>query len=71
VLRVYGRAPLCYYLAHMYLYGLAGAVFFRHAVPMAWTYAVWIAGLVPLYFICVRFSRFKAGKPADSLWRLF
>ncbi|MEO7650709.1 MAG: heparan-alpha-glucosaminide N-acetyltransferase domain-containing protein [Bryobacteraceae bacterium] len=51
ILRVYGRTPLCYYLAHLYLYALVGAAFFQHAAPMSWTYAIWIAGLLPLYFI--------------------
>ena len=71
VLIVYGRAPLCFYLAHLYLFGSMAALFFRHAVSLQAMYLVWFAGLIPLYFICDRYGSFKQAKPADSVWRLF
>ncbi len=70
-LEVYGRTPLAFYLAHLYLYALAGVLLFRNGVSLAGMYPVWLAGLVPLYFVCRWFADFKAQKPVDSVWRLF
>ena len=71
ILTVYGRAPLFFYLAHLYLYALLGALFFRHAVSLQAMYPVWLAGLVPLYFGCQRYRAFKESHPPESVWRLF
>lgn len=71
VLRVFGQAPLCFYFAHLLLYGGIGALFFQEPSSLLGMYAVWLVGLVPLYFICQRYRRFKESKSADSLWRLF
>lgn len=70
-LSVYGRAPLCFYLAHLYFYALVGALFFRHPATLSGMYGVWLVGLVPLYFICRWYGSFKEHRPADSLWRFF
>lgn len=71
VLRVFGQAPLCFYFAHLLLYGGLAALFFRDPTSLFGMYVVWLLGLVPLYFICLRYRRFKESKPVDSLWRLF
>jgi uncharacterized membrane protein len=71
VLSVYGRAPLCFYIAHLYLYAIAGALFFRSPTTPQGLYVVWILGLIPLYFICQRYRAFKERRPPESLWRLF
>lgn len=71
VLHTLGQAPLCFYFAHLYLYASLGAIFFRHASAVATLYVVWLLGLVPLYFACRAFRRFKETKDAESLWRLF
>lgn len=71
VLHTLGQAPLCFYFAHLYLYAAIGAIFFRHASAVATLYVVWLLGLVPLYFACRAFRRFKETKDAESLWRLF
>jgi len=34
-------------------------------------YVVWLLGLVPLFFACRAFRRFKEAKDVESLWRLF
>jgi uncharacterized membrane protein len=68
---VIGQTPLFYYLAHLYLYAIVGAAFFRAGTGMAGMYAVWGAGLVPLYFGCRWYRGFKQAKPADSVWRFF
>jgi uncharacterized membrane protein len=71
VLAVYGRTPLFFYLAHLYLYGLTGAIFFRRPVSLEAMYLVWLGGLVPLWFLCVRYRAFKESRPVDSIWRFF
>lgn len=71
VLPVFGQAPLCFYLAHLYLYALFAVVFFGTPTTLLGMYPVWLAGLVPLYFLCRWYRGFKDRKPADSLWRLF
>lgn len=69
-LLVFGRAPLFFYVVHLYMYSLAGFAY-PGATSLYAMYPVWILGLVALYPACVWYSRFKGGKPEESLWRLF
>lgn len=71
VLRVFGQAPLAYYLAHLWLFAIVGAVGFRNGTGYLTVYLVWVVGFVPLYFLARWYRDFKMGKSADSLWRLF
>lgn len=71
ILPVFGQAPLCFYLSHLYLYALITVIFFRKPSTLPGMYPVWLAGLVPLYFLCRWYRGFKDRKPAESLWRLF
>jgi hypothetical protein len=71
VLRVFGQAPLAFYLAHLWLFALVGAAGFRDGAGYPMVYAVWLAGLWPLYFVTRRYRDFKQSKPIDSYWRLF
>jgi uncharacterized membrane protein len=71
VLRVFGQAPLAFYLAHLWLFALIGAAGFRDGAGYLAVYAVWLAGLVPLYFVTRRYRDFKQAKPIESYWRLF
>jgi uncharacterized membrane protein len=70
VLRVFGQAPLAFYLAHLWLFALIGAAGFRDGAGFLVVYAVWLAGLVPLYFVTRRYRDFKVSTPVDSYWRL-
>jgi uncharacterized membrane protein len=63
-----GRAPLFFYLAHLYLFLAAGAVF--AAQPLAGVYAIWAAGLVILVPATAAYGRFRSRRPAGSVWRL-
>lgn len=69
-LLVFGRAPLFFYVVHLYLYSLVGLAYPGHT-SLAAMYPVWILGLVALYPLCKRYDTFKREKSEDSLWRLF
>lgn len=70
MLLVFGRAPLFFYVVHLYLYGIVG---FLHpgSTSLIAMYPVWILGLVALYPACKWYNGFKGSKSEDSLWRLF
>lgn len=68
-LETLGRAPLAFYIAHLWLYAIVGAVWFRQGAGYGVVYAFWLGGLVPLSFATAAFSRFVAGRPAGSAWR--
>jgi uncharacterized membrane protein len=70
-LTAFGQTPLFYYIAHLYLYAAIGAAFFRDGAGVWTLYAVWGAGLAPLYFACRWYHSFKQSRPPDSVWRFF
>ena len=68
-LAVFGRAPLFFYLLHLYL--LAAVSWgFREGTTFAVMYGVWAAAIVAMYPLCRRYAAFKAAKPPTSWWRL-
>lgn len=71
VLATFGQVPLFFYLTHLFLYCGVGALWWRKGASLPVTLLVWIAGLVPLYFLCRRYRRFKAATPQTSVWRFF
>lgn len=71
VLRVFGQAPLAFYLAHLWLFALVGAAAFRDGAGYLGVYVVWLVGLWPLYSVTLRYRNFKLARPIDSYWRLF
>jgi len=71
LLQVFGQAPLAYYLAHLWLFALIGAIWFRQGTGYLAVYLIWAAGMIPLYFITRAYRNFKMAKSADSLWRFF
>ena len=70
ILRVFGQAPLAYYIAHLWLFAVIGAIWFRGGTGYLTVYAMWIFGQVPLYFAARGFRSFKMRKPAESIWRM-
>lgn len=71
VLETFGRAPLAFYIAHLWLFALIGVAWFRQGTTYGVVYAIWLAGLVPLYAVTRWFASVTAAKPADSRWRYF
>jgi uncharacterized membrane protein len=71
LLIVFGQAPLAFYIAHLWLFAVIGAVAFRQGTGYAAVYLIWITGLVPLYWLSKRYRDFKMSKPAESFWRFF
>ncbi len=71
LLLVFGQAPLAFYIAHLWLFAIGGMIWFRQGTSYPVVYAVWLAGLVPLFFITRWYRDFKRATPVDSLWRLF
>jgi uncharacterized membrane protein len=66
---VFGRSPLFFYLAHLYLYGAMGLIVGPHGIGIARMYPYWLAGLLILYPLCRLYGKFKHSRPAGSLWR--
>ncbi len=69
-LLTFGRTALFFYILHIWLYLLLGLPF-RDGTGYGLLYLMWAIGLVILYPLCTRYERFKAGKPTESVWRLF
>lgn len=68
-LLVFGRTALFFYVVHLYVYALIGLAF-PGGSPFGVMYLAWLCGLVLLYFLCSRYSRFKARQAPDSIWRM-
>lgn len=68
-LEVLGRAPLAFYIAHLWLFAVIGALWFRQGAGYGIVYAIWLGGLVPLTLATAAFSHFVARRPAGSAWR--
>jgi len=70
VLRVYGRTPLFFYVAHLWVYCAMGFALPGHTSLLG-MYPLWLLGVAVLYPACVKDEGFKRGRGEDSIWRLF
>ncbi len=68
VLLTYGRSPLFFYLAHLWLYKLKLPRMNRTPVlPMFPTLILWVAGLAVLWWMCDRYEKVKRSRPNSIL----
>jgi uncharacterized membrane protein len=67
-LLVFGRAPLFFYVFHLWIFALFGLAF-RGGSDLASMLLFWLLGLAVLYPLCLGYTRFKAQTPLTSLWR--
>lgn len=67
----FGRSALFFYLLHIWIYSIIGALFFRGGAGLLTLYAVWLLGLVILYPLCRWYGNFKRTTPVTSIWRFF
>lgn len=69
-LAIYGRAPLLFYILHLFLFAILGRLFTPQGTTIPKMYFYWILGLLILYPVCLWYGRFKQRQPANSAWRL-
>lgn len=69
ILIVFGRNALIFYITHLYIYALVGKLV-TGVVPFYSVYIFTAFGLIPLYYICKIYMRFKVDKSVRSIWRL-
>jgi uncharacterized membrane protein len=68
VLLTYGRSPLFFYLAHLWLYKLKLPGQMRTPVlPMFPALVLWFAGLTALWWMCERYEKIKISRPNSIL----
>lgn len=70
-LAVFGRAPLFFYVLHLFLYAALGYLFAPRGTSIIAMYPYWLLGLILLYPLCLWYGRVKQRKALTSLWRLF
>jgi uncharacterized membrane protein len=69
-LRVFGAAPLFFFITHLFLYGFIGKWYLK-GTTFPVMYMWWFVGLVVLYLPCRWYGEFKQRRPPNSLWRMF
>jgi uncharacterized membrane protein len=71
MLLAYGRSALFFYIVHLHIYAVMSMIFFNeHKTIVSMAGVLWLVGLAILWPLCAWYGRFKAGKDADSIWRL-
>jgi uncharacterized membrane protein len=68
---VFGRVPLFFYLAHLFLYAGLGRWLTPGGTSIPQMVPYWLLGLLNLYPPCLWYGRLKHRQPASSILRFF
>jgi len=69
MIQTFGRNPLFFYLAHLWLYRLRppGVPRYNFSLPLVPTLGLWLLGLLILWQLCIRYERLKRAHPDSPL----
>jgi uncharacterized membrane protein len=68
-LAVFGRAPLFFYLLHLFLYAGIGYLLTPNGTTIPLVYPLWLLGLLVLFPLCLWYGGFKQRQPPGSVLR--
>jgi uncharacterized membrane protein len=68
---VFGRAPLFFYLTHLFLYAGLGLWLTPDGTTIPKMVPYWLLGLLILYPLCLWYGQLKHHQPANSILRFF
>ena len=68
---VYGRAPLFFYVVHLFLYAGLGLWLAPEGTSLVSMYPYWLLGLLILFPVCFLYGRLKQHPPANRVLRYF
>jgi len=66
---VFGRAPLFFYVIHLFLYAGLGLWLTPEGTSLASMYPYWLLGLLILFPVCLLYGRLKQYPPANRVLR--
>lgn len=70
-LAVYGRAPLFFYVLHLFLYAAIGYILTPNGTTIGAMVPYWLLGLILLYPLCIGYVMFKRSRAKHSLVHYF